>query len=48
MNIKFTENELSIIMCALNVAMVQASLDYNDDVWEKFNEVYVKIAKEMG
>ena len=45
--IKFTEEELGVIMCALNVGMVQASLDYNDEVWERFNEVYVKIAKEM-
>ena len=45
MNIDFTKDELNVIMCALQVSAIQASIGGNTEACENFYTVFDKIAK---
>ena len=41
----FTESEIDAITCALQTGMIQASYGGNEDIWERFNDVFLKILR---
>lgn len=45
MNIDFTKDELNLIMCALQVSAIQASIGGNTEVCDDFYKVFNKIAE---
>ena len=45
MNIDFTDEELNLIMCALQVSAVQASIGGNTEICDNFYKVFDKIAE---
>ena len=45
MNIDFTKDELNIIMCALQVSAIQASIGGNTEAYKNFYTVFDKIAE---
>jgi hypothetical protein len=44
----FTESEIDAITCALQTGMVQASYGGNEDIWERFNDVFLKILRQVN
>lgn len=44
----FTESEIDTITCALQTGMIQASIDCNEDIWDRFNDVFLKILRSVN
>ena len=44
----FTESEIDAITCALQTGMIQASIDCNENIWERFNDVFLKILRQVN
>ena len=44
----FTESEIDTITCALQTGMIQASYGGNEDIWERFNDVFLKILRSVN
>ena len=43
--IEFTDNEMGLILTALQCAMIEAGLQQNTDIWDQFDHVFQKCVK---